>query len=918
MSKLAKVVRFRPLYLWLVLTVVLAVPGWSGRRILPGPGETVVPNEFLVKLKDRVPASLITAIAGADAQSDRLHPSSNIFRLQLPAAFADVLASKLAALPEVEYVEPNRLRTSSGVSAPNDPLYPTQWALNNVKALPAWRLLPNQYGLTGEGRIRVAVLDTGADCTHPDFTNQGGTSVYSTAGGQLSAELSRGLIPTILPNPACSWQDDHGHGTHTAGLIGAATNNSTGVASLGNGVELVIYKVLANSGSGPDSQIASAIMLAADAGAKVISLSLGGSGYSQSLQDAVNYAWARNALVVAAAGNANSNSLFYPAGAHHAVGVAATDVANNKASFSNFGDNVDLAAPGVSILSTYPTYTIGLSTAKDYTTMSGTSQATPHVSALASMVTMANPGLSAQGITRQLQRTAASNLAGGGWGQFLGYGIIDALAALTDAARPATTGSVTGQVLDLAGAPAAATLTVGASTVSVNTSGLFRVKDLAPGTYTMTATGVAGTQTFPVPVVAGSDTAITVRLGATLGLISGTVSSSTGPLTGAVVQALIGGLVQEEATTGPSGEYTLPLVPGATAKDYDLRVSAPGHSAQLVSGFNVAPSSSQVSNFTLVKFGLISGSVKDAAGAVISDANLLFVGPGISAGATSNAAGLYSSIGLPPGAYTVTASSAGRKVVVSGVILAGEAVASVDFILPVVSVEIAPDSVKLAQSQSQQFTATVTGTPNQAVTWSMTPSVGTLSSSGLYTAPATISAPQTVTVTATSVASPSVGKSATITLGNYFTLTLSATSVVGGVQVTGTVTADTAPVADGLVSLASSNQAVAPLSPAAVVQAGTNLAVFNITTPAVSSTATSVISATYGGITKSITLTVRPVALSSVSLALTSMNGGVSTTTNRVFLDGPAPAGGVVVALTSSDPAAVVPASVTAPAGATF
>ncbi|MCX6595322.1 MAG: S8 family serine peptidase [Acidobacteria bacterium] len=911
-------VRFRPLFFWLALVACVAVPSWGGRRILPEPGDTVVPNEFLVKLKDRVSPVIITATAGPGSQSDRLHPSVNVFRLQLPAAFADALATKLAALPEVEYVEPNRMRTSSGVSAPNDPLYASQWALSNIKAFPAWRLLPNQYGLTGDGRVRVAVLDTGADCTHPDYSNQGGSSVYSAAGGQLSAELSRALIPTIRPNPACAWQDDHGHGTHTAGIVGAATNNSLGVASLGNGVELIIYKVLANSGSGPDSNIASAIMLAADAGAKVISLSLGGSGYSQSLQDAVNYAWARDSLVVAAAGNSNSPGLFYPAGAHHAVGVAATDFNNVKATFSNFGDNVDLAAPGVSILSTYPTYTIGLSTAKDYHTMSGTSQATPHVSALASMVSMANPGLSGQGITRRLQQTASSSLVGGGWGQFLGYGIIDALGAITGTLRSATTGAVTGQIVDSNGAPAAASLTIGTSTVSVNTTGLFRVKDLAPGTYTMTATGVAGTQTFPVSVSAGSDTAISVRLGVTLGLINGTVSTSQGSLAGAVVQALIGGLVQEEATTGPAGEYTLPLVPGASAKVYDLRVSAPGYSTQLVSGFNVGPSTSQVSDFMLVKYGVIVGTVTDAEGNPVNDADLLFVGPGVSSGASSNAAGTYSSIGLPPGTYAVTASSAGRKVIMSGVVLTGESVAQADFILPVVSVELTPTLTKLAQGQSQQFTATVSGTPNNAVTWSMTPTVGTLSATGLYTAPATIPAPQSVTVTATSVSSPAVGKSSVVTLANFFSLTLSSTSVVGGVQVSGNITVDTAAVADGLVSLSSSNPAVAPVSPAAVVQAGMSVAVFNITTPAVTTTGTSVISATYGGITKSITLTVRPVALSSVSLASSLINGGVSTTTNRVYLDGPAPAGGVVVNLTSSDPAATVPASVTVPAGATF
>ncbi len=916
--KFQKSSRFRSLALWLALVAFTAFPAWGGRRIFPAPSEPVVPNEFLVKLRDRVSPAVLSAAAGPGAQSDRLHPSVNVFRLQLPAAFADALATSLAALPEVEYVEPNRIRVTSGVNAPNDPMYASQWALTNMKALPAWRLLPNQYGLTGEGRVRVAVLDTGADCTHPDYSNSGGSSVYSTAGGQLSAELSRALIPTIRPTPACLWQDDHGHGTHTAGIVGAATNNSLGVASLGNGVELVIYKVLANSGAGPDSNIASAIMLAADAGARVISLSLGGSGYSQALQDAVNYAWARDALVVAAAGNSNSPGLFYPAGAHHAVGVAATDVNNAKASFSNFGDNVDLAAPGVSILSTYPTYTIGLSPAKDYHSMSGTSQATPHVSALASMVAMANPGLSGQGILRRLQQTAMSPLAGGGWAQFLGYGVIDALAALTGTARAATTGSVTGQIVDINGAPAAATLTIGTFTVSVNTTGLFRIRDLAPGTYTMTATGTAGTQTFPVGVSAGSDTAINVRLGATLGLINGTVSSNQGPVAGAVVQALVGGLIREEATTGPAGEYTLPLVPGASAQVYDLRVSAPGYSTQLVSGFNVGPSTSQVSNFTLVKYGQILGTVTDTAGNPVNDADLLFVRPGISAGATTNAAGIYSSFGLPPGTYTVTASSAGRKVITSGVQLVGESVAQADFVLPAVGLDLTPSLVSLAQGQSRQFTATVTGTANTAVTWSRTPAVGTISSTGLFTAPATVTTPQSITITATSVAAPTVSNSAVVTLSNFFTLSLSSTSVVGGVQVSGTVTVDTAPLADGLVSLSSSNPAVAPISPAAVVQAGMTTAVFNITTPAVTSTGTAVISATYGGITKSITLTVRPVALSSVALSSTLINGGVSTTTNRVNLDGPAPVGGVVVTLTSSDPAAVVPASVSIPAGATF
>ena len=155
------------------------------------------------------------------------------------------------------------------------------------------------------------MIDTGADCTHPDFMNAGGSSTDVAFGGQLLWSASQALVPTSVSSPACPWQDDYGHGTHVTGIVAAATSNGIGVASLGYPLEVIEYKALDVTGSGSDSTIANAIVEAVLAGAQVISMSLGGSGYSQTLQTAINFAWEENVVVVAAAGNSASNSLFF-------------------------------------------------------------------------------------------------------------------------------------------------------------------------------------------------------------------------------------------------------------------------------------------------------------------------------------------------------------------------------------------------------------------------------------------------------------------------------------------------------------------------------------------------------------------------------------------------------------------------------
>ena len=133
-------------------------------------------------------------------------------------------------------------------------------------------------------------------------------------------------------------------------------------------------------------------MAAADAGIPIVSASWGSSGYSQAMEDAINYAWQRNTLVFAA-GNNGSSSLFFPADASYAVGVAATDGSNNPASFSNYGNHIIVAAPGVSILSTMPTYANPM-TFTNYTTLSGTSMSTPFVASLAGLIWSQTPGTS--------------------------------------------------------------------------------------------------------------------------------------------------------------------------------------------------------------------------------------------------------------------------------------------------------------------------------------------------------------------------------------------------------------------------------------------------------------------------------------------------------------------------------------------
>ncbi len=255
------------------------------------------------------------------------------------------------------------------VLSTNDALRPQQWAFDAVDFESAWKLS------TGAG-VTVAVVDTGVLGTHEDLAG----SVLP--GLDLAADAS------TYDHAGNGEVDPAGHGTHVAGIIAAHANNGVGIAGAAPGARILPVRVLDASGSGSSSDVAEGIIWAADHGARVINLSLGG-GPSPGMQIAIQYALSKQVVTFAAAGNAyqDGNQPTYPAAYPEAVAVAAIDQSLNHASFSNTGSYVDIAAPGDLIWSTYGT---GRS---QYALMSGTSMATPYATATAALVLAESPNL---------------------------------------------------------------------------------------------------------------------------------------------------------------------------------------------------------------------------------------------------------------------------------------------------------------------------------------------------------------------------------------------------------------------------------------------------------------------------------------------------------------------------------------------
>ncbi|MCA0972109.1 S8 family peptidase [Halobacillus litoralis] len=293
--------------------------------------------------------------------------------------------------PNVEYAEPNYIFEAA--FTPNDTYYSGyQYGPQNTSTPAAWDITQ------GSSSQEIAIIDSGVDYNHPDLDG-------------------KTILGYDFVDNDYDPMDLNSHGTHVAGTAAAETNNGAGVAGMAPDTKILAVRALNAQGNGSLNDIADAIRYSADTGAEVINLSLGCNCDTQTLENAVDYAWSKGSVVIAAAGNDGVSTTFEPASYANAIAVGAVDSSNNVASFSNFGTWVDVTAPGVSIASTVPN--------GGYAYKSGTSMAAPHVAGLAGL--LASQGRSNSDIRSAIEQTADPI---SGTGYYFEHGVINSLDAV--------------------------------------------------------------------------------------------------------------------------------------------------------------------------------------------------------------------------------------------------------------------------------------------------------------------------------------------------------------------------------------------------------------------------------------------------------------------------------------------------------
>ena len=349
------------LVLLLLSSLVPVVSAAAAQGPPNNPGQKPAKTTLIIKMAK----GLTLAQAQSVLKGNGATPKASIRKLDLhvvevPAQAADAITKALKADKQILRVETDHIRKWQG--APSDTQYPDQWALPKI----SWDQV---YGVANPRfDTKVAILDTGVDATHPELTSVvvPGWSVFDADDGRT---------------------DENGHGTWVAGIVAARTDNLQGIAGVGyDHVQVMPVKVLDPNGLGQDSDIIQGLMWAVDNGASVILMAFNATDFSDALQDAIDYAWAHNVVLVAAAGNEAGNTATFPAGDRGVIGVSATDQDDNIASSSTIGGSVFLAAPGVNILGTY--------TNGGYVAWSGTSASAAIVAGAAALMRAIDPSLS--------------------------------------------------------------------------------------------------------------------------------------------------------------------------------------------------------------------------------------------------------------------------------------------------------------------------------------------------------------------------------------------------------------------------------------------------------------------------------------------------------------------------------------------
>jgi thermitase len=541
--------------------------------------------------------------------------------ITVPKGQAMAKAKAYGLNARVAYAEPDFV--AQAIGSPDDPYFGLQWGLTKVEAAQAWEMT------NGSNSINIAIVDTGVDMDHPDLVDK----------------LVSNINLTNFGNP----DDVYGHGTHVAGIAAATTNNGAGVAGLGYEATIMNVKVLDDNGMGAYSWIVSGIIWATDHGAEVINMSLGGSYASSALEDAVNYAWNKGVVLVAAAGNNGDTVPMYPAYYTNCIAVAATDANDARASWSNYGDWIDVAAPGVSIYSTLKNGNYGY--------LSGTSMASPHVAGLAALVLTTVSDANGDGklndeVRSQIEATCDDIGING-----IGYGRINAASAV--GGEPVSPGAITGQVTDAEdGSPiSSAEVSNGIRTALTDAAGIYTIDDILPGNYQVVARKEGyESSSLTVDVISGNNAIADFSLSQIIvpGSITGTVTDAENgsPIVDATVTD-----GTRTAATDATGKYIIADLPPGS---YEVTVSKEGYESSS-STVDVPSGNSAVVDFSLnevIVLGSITGSVTDA-----EDGSPI-VGTAVTDGArtaTTDASGEYTIADVPSGSYEVTASKEGYQ-----------------------------------------------------------------------------------------------------------------------------------------------------------------------------------------------------------------------------------------------------------------
>jgi subtilisin family serine protease len=398
----------------LLSSAMLIPPEAHGRATAFRPGALLVglrPGATLAQARTVLPAdAAIETALGFDT-----------FEMRVPAGLEQRYLDRLAALPQVAYVQLDH--AAAAQMQPDDPRYAEQWNLARIGMPQAWAIVTDTSALT------VAVLDSGVALDHPDLQGQIWTNRGEIPGNDVDDD-GNGYIDDLhgwhfyhvysggqaLPDQNNDVRDGNGHGTHVAGIIGAAADNGEGIAGVAWRARLMPVRVLDDDAFGWESDVVAGLNYAVANGARVVNMSLGLAQAGPALAEAVARAEAQGVLVVAAAGN-TGGPMLYPAAYPTVLSVGASDRSDRRAGFSSFGPRLDLLAPGEAILSTW--------NGVPYFVRSGTSMAAPQAAGVAALLHTRMPQITPAAI-RACLLASAVDLGPPGRDDATGWGLLNA------------------------------------------------------------------------------------------------------------------------------------------------------------------------------------------------------------------------------------------------------------------------------------------------------------------------------------------------------------------------------------------------------------------------------------------------------------------------------------------------------------